>query len=65
MHLRVANARGPKFQFTVNQYNLLREVLQHTKGNLSHAAKALGIARATLRAKLESLSINAVNDSDA
>ena len=48
----------------LTERHLLTEVLRHTKGNLSHAAKALGIARATLRSKLEALSIKAVNDGD-
>lgn len=37
--------------------HLLPQVIRHTRGNLSQAAKLLGIARATLRAKLEALNI--------
>ncbi len=41
---------------------LLSEVIRHTRGNLSQAARLLGIARATLRTKLETLEISAFND---
>ncbi|HEY8505616.1 MAG TPA: sigma-54 dependent transcriptional regulator [Gemmataceae bacterium] len=37
--------------------HLLAEVLRHTGGNLSRAARALGITRATLRGKLNALGI--------
>jgi two-component system nitrogen regulation response regulator GlnG len=36
---------------------LFREVLRHTGGNLTQAAKLLGINRGTLRTKLEALGI--------
>jgi two-component system nitrogen regulation response regulator GlnG len=42
--------------------HLLSEVIRHTRGNLSQAARLLGIARATLRTKLETLEISASND---
>ena len=38
--------------------HLLSQVIQHTGGNLSQAARLLGIDRATLRTKLESLGIH-------
>jgi DNA-binding NtrC family response regulator len=41
----------------ITDRHLLSEVLRHTKGNLSQAAKVLGIARSTLRTKLEALSV--------
>jgi len=41
---------------------LLSEVIRHTRGNLSQAARLLGIARATLRTKLETLEISPSND---
>jgi two-component system nitrogen regulation response regulator GlnG len=37
--------------------HLLRLVLQHTSGNLSQAARYLGITRATLRSKLQALGL--------
>lgn len=37
--------------------HLLTQVIHHTGGNLSQAARLLGIARATLRAKLDALGI--------
>jgi two-component system nitrogen regulation response regulator GlnG len=37
--------------------HLLTEVLRHTGGNLSQAARILGIARGTLRTKLDALGI--------
>src|SRR5690606_25752722 len=37
--------------------HLLNEVIRHTGGNLTHAARFLGITRATLRAKLNALNI--------
>jgi two-component system nitrogen regulation response regulator GlnG len=37
--------------------HLLRKVLRHTNGNLSQAARHLGITRATLRTKLNALGI--------
>jgi two-component system nitrogen regulation response regulator GlnG len=39
--------------------HLLELVLRHTQGNLSHAARVLGITRATLRAKLAALGMTA------
>jgi two-component system nitrogen regulation response regulator GlnG len=39
--------------------HLLTEVLRHTAGNLSQAARILGITRATLRSKLNALGIAA------
>ncbi|HEY2838530.1 MAG TPA: helix-turn-helix domain-containing protein [Pirellulales bacterium] len=36
---------------------MLGEVLRHTGGNLSQAARVLGITRATLRTKLNALGI--------
>jgi two-component system nitrogen regulation response regulator GlnG len=39
--------------------HLLTLVLQHTAGNLSRAARFLGITRATLRVKLEALGLSA------
>lgn len=36
---------------------LLKEVLEHTNGNLTHAAKILGITRTTLRTKLAALGL--------
>ena len=36
---------------------LLEGILQHTNGNLSHAATILGLSRSTLRKKLQALSI--------
>jgi len=38
---------------------LLTQVLQNTSGNLSQAARILGITRATLRAKLQALGLSA------
>jgi two-component system nitrogen regulation response regulator GlnG len=38
--------------------HLFTEVLRHTSGNLSHAAKLLGITRATLRTKLGAVGIS-------
>lgn len=38
--------------------HLLSEVIRHTRGNLSQAARLLGIARATLRTKIETLKIS-------
>jgi two-component system nitrogen regulation response regulator GlnG len=37
--------------------HLLTHILRHSDGNLSHAARILGITRATLRAKLHTLGI--------
>jgi DNA-binding protein Fis len=39
--------------------HLLALVLEHTGGNLSRAAKYLGITRATLRTKLNALGLSA------
>lgn len=41
----------------ITDRHLLTEVLRHTNGNLTHASRFLGITRATLRAKLNSLGI--------
>jgi two-component system nitrogen regulation response regulator GlnG len=41
----------------LTDHHLLTLVLQHTKGNLSHAARVLGITRATLRTKLSALGL--------
>jgi two-component system nitrogen regulation response regulator GlnG len=38
---------------------LLTEVLRHTRGNQSHAARVLGITRNSLRFKLRSLDLDA------
>ena len=38
---------------------LLKQVLQHTGGNLSRASEILGINRRTLRAKVQSLGLDA------
>jgi DNA-binding protein Fis len=37
---------------------LLRRIVQHTAGNISQAARILGIDRGTLRTKLKSLGIS-------
>jgi two-component system nitrogen regulation response regulator GlnG len=37
---------------------ILKEVLQHTEGNLTHAAKRLGVTRSTLRTRMEILGLN-------
>jgi two-component system nitrogen regulation response regulator GlnG len=42
---------------TLTDKHLLGEVLRHTGGNLSQAARVLGITRATLRTKLNALGI--------
>lgn len=42
---------------------LLSLVLEHTGGNLSQAARCLGITRATLRAKLQSVGLSPPTDS--
>jgi two-component system nitrogen regulation response regulator GlnG len=47
-----------EFQSLTDRH-LLTLVLQHTGGNLSQAARSLGITRATLRAKLHSLGLSA------
>jgi two-component system nitrogen regulation response regulator GlnG len=44
------------YQALTDKY-LLSEVLRHTSGNLSQAARVLGITRATLRTKLHALGI--------
>ena len=44
---------------------LLSEVLGHTSGNLTQAAKILGITRATLRAKLTALGLASEKDAGA
>lgn len=41
---------------------LLEGILQHTNGNLSHAATILGLSRSTLRKKLQALGIYPVNN---
>ncbi len=43
----------------LNDKHLFSEVLRHTGGNLSQAARLLGITRATLRTKLQALGISA------
>jgi nitrogen regulation protein NR(I) len=45
--------------------HLLDEVLQHTGGNLSQAARALGITRATLRTKMNALGLVAERPTQA
>jgi two-component system nitrogen regulation response regulator GlnG len=47
-----------EFQALTDRH-LLTLVLQHTGGNLSQAARSLGITRATLRAKLQALGLSA------
>lgn len=41
----------------LTERHLLSQVIEHTRGNLSQAARLLGMARATLRTKLHSLGI--------
>jgi two-component system nitrogen regulation response regulator GlnG len=43
----------------VVERQLLTEVLRHTSGNQSQAARILGITRPTLRAKLVALGLSA------
>ena len=43
----------------VTELHLFRRVLEHTKGNISHAAKILGVHRATLRSKMAALGLEA------
>jgi DNA-binding protein Fis len=43
----------------ITDRQLLVEVLQYAGGNLSKAAKYLGISRATLRSRLSALGIDA------
>ena len=43
----------------VTELHLLRRVLAHTDGNISQAAKILGIHRATLRSKMATLGLDA------
>jgi two-component system, NtrC family, nitrogen regulation response regulator GlnG len=43
----------------VTDRHLLTHVFQHTGGNISQAARVLGITRATLRAKLQALGLSA------
>jgi two-component system nitrogen regulation response regulator GlnG len=43
---------------SVAERDIFAEVLQHTNGNLTQAAKRLGIARATLRSRLEALGMS-------
>jgi DNA-binding NtrC family response regulator len=43
----------------VTELHLFQRVLDHVKGNISHAAKILGIHRATLRTKIAALGLNA------
>jgi two-component system, NtrC family, nitrogen regulation response regulator GlnG len=49
----------------ITDRHLLALVLEHTGGNLSRAAKCLGITRATLRTKLNALGLNANKPSSA
>ncbi|MES2793918.1 MAG: sigma-54 dependent transcriptional regulator [Planctomycetota bacterium] len=42
---------------TLTERHLFSQVIEHARGNLSQAARLLGIARATLRTKLHSLGI--------
>lgn len=42
----------------IAEREIFAEVLQHTDGNLTQAAKHLGIARATLRSRLEALGMS-------
>lgn len=42
----------------LTERHLLTEVMRHAKGNVTQAAKMLGIARNTLRSKLEALAID-------
>jgi two-component system nitrogen regulation response regulator GlnG len=43
---------------TMAEKKILAEVLQHTAGNLTQAAKRLGITRTTLRTKLDALGLS-------
>jgi two-component system, NtrC family, nitrogen regulation response regulator GlnG len=43
----------------VTERHLLKLVLEHAGGNLSKAARILGITRATLRTKLQALGLSA------
>lgn len=46
----------------VTERHLLTQVIEHARGNLSQAARLLGVARATLRTKLHSLGITPPNE---
>ncbi|HEX7378604.1 MAG TPA: sigma-54 dependent transcriptional regulator [Pirellulales bacterium] len=46
----------------LTERHLLTEVMRHAKGNVTQAAKMLGIARNTLRSKLEALAIDEVGE---
>lgn len=48
------------YQSAVDRH-LLQEVLSHTGGNLTQAAKILGITRATIRSKLQALGLSGEN----
>lgn len=43
----------------VTELHLLQRVMRHTQGNISQAAKVLGIHRATLRSKIAALGLDA------
>ncbi len=56
-HLRAGSTTLYSDYQALTDEHLLAEVLRHTGGNLSQAARLLGITRATLRTKLHALGI--------
>jgi two-component system nitrogen regulation response regulator GlnG len=57
----LANGEGEVYSRWLNstELHLFRRILTHTKGNLSQAAKILGINRSTLRTKITALGLDA------